>query len=61
MGNREIENYVEILNTLYKEYNLLIESDTLLYEVNEPSARNKIVAEIKWDNEIKEYYAIYVH
>lgn len=61
MGNREIEQYVEGLNRMHKEYGLLVESDTNLYEVNEPSGRNKVVAEIKWDNEAKEYYARYVH
>lgn len=60
MGDKKIEDYVKTLNQLYKETGLLIESDTSLYEIHEPKDRNKVVAEIKWSNENKEYYARYV-
>lgn len=61
MGDKRIEDYVRTLNRLYRDTGLLIEADTKLYEINEPNNRNKVIAEIKWDNENKEYYARYVH
>ena len=61
MGDRNIEDYVVMLNMLYKATGMLIESNTKLYKVNEPKSENTVVAEIKWDNNAKEYYPRYVH
>ena len=61
MGDKRIEDYVRGINKLYKETGLLIDEDTFLYEVKEPNGPTKAIAEIRWDNENKEYYPRYIH
>lgn len=61
MGDIRIEDYVRTLNQLYKDTGLLIESNINLYEVNTLGDENKVIAEIKWDEEEKEYYPRYKH
>lgn len=57
MGDKRVFDYLDGLNKLYKETGLLIGADStpLLFEVNEPDGRNKVVAEVYWNNRKKVY------
>lgn len=57
MGDKKIFDYLDGLNKLYEETGLLIGSSStpLLFEVNEPESRNKVVAEVYWNNTVKRY------
>jgi|GEM_PF-4371434 len=56
-----VEDYIRMLNQLYNDTGLLIQSDTNLYEINEPNYKNKVVATVEWNNESQQYYARYIH
>lgn len=56
-----VEDYIRMLNQLYNDTGLLIQSETNLYEINEPNYKNKVVATVEWDDENQQYYPKYIH
>lgn len=57
--DKRVEDYIRTLNQLKDDTNLLIQSGIKIYEIRQPKEDNKVLATIEWDNDKKEYYALY--